>query len=143
MTKEKKQQQPTIKSADDLIVKSEQDKLGKIVPESKTPQESQSELIKQTPEVKLESNSKELEVSEDKEEQKEKLESQPEEEQQSEPEEDKASNDVSNDDEEIDEYGTKVGKKKLYTEEEVQRMIRDRLKRGQHPEQQQEVAAAA
>src|SRR6478609_8163505 len=36
----------------------------------------------------------------------------------------------------IDEYGNPVEKPKTYTEEEVQRMIRDRLSRGRHAEQQ-------
>ncbi len=36
----------------------------------------------------------------------------------------------------IDEYGNPVEKPKTYTEEEVQRMIRDRLSRGKHAEQQ-------
>lgn len=45
----------------------------------------------------------------------------------------------------IDEYGNPVEKAKTYTEEEVQRMIRDRLSRGRHAEQptQQQVQQAA
>jgi hypothetical protein len=38
----------------------------------------------------------------------------------------------------IDEYGNPVEKPKTYTEEEVQRMIRDRLSRGRHAEQPQQ-----
>lgn len=37
----------------------------------------------------------------------------------------------------IDEYGNPVEKPRSYTEDEVQRMIRDRLSRGRHAEQQQ------
>lgn len=37
----------------------------------------------------------------------------------------------------IDEYGNPVAKPKMYSEEEVQRMIRDRLARGRHAETQQ------
>lgn len=36
----------------------------------------------------------------------------------------------------IDEYGNPIEKPKTYTEDEVQRMIRERLARGRHPEQQ-------
>jgi hypothetical protein len=39
----------------------------------------------------------------------------------------------------IDEYGNPVEKAKTYTEEEVQRMIRDRLSRGKYAEQQQPI----
>ena len=44
----------------------------------------------------------------------------------------------------VDEYGNPVEKQKTYTEEEVQRMIRDRLSRGRHAEQptQQQVQQA-
>jgi len=44
----------------------------------------------------------------------------------------------------IDEYGNPIEKPKTYTEEEVQRMIRDRLSRGRHAEQptQQQVQQA-
>ena len=37
----------------------------------------------------------------------------------------------------VDEYGNEIIPPKTYTEEEVQRMIRDRLSRGKHAEQQQ------
>jgi hypothetical protein len=41
-------------------------------------------------------------------------------------------------DSEVDEYGTKVKKQqRLYTEEELQQRIRERLKRGNHPDVQQ------
>ncbi len=45
----------------------------------------------------------------------------------------------------IDEYGNPVEKQKTYTEEEVQKMIRDRLSRGRHAEQptQQQVQQAS
>jgi hypothetical protein len=39
-------------------------------------------------------------------------------------------------DEELDEFGSKTEKPRTYTEEEVQRMIRERLARGQQPVQQ-------
>lgn len=49
---------------------------------------------------------------------------------------------------EIDEYGNEVAKKRVYTEDEVQKMIRDRLSRGRHADQavqqtQQQVQQAA
>lgn len=45
----------------------------------------------------------------------------------------------------VDEYGNPVAKPRTYSEEEVQRMIRDRLSRGQHqqPPTQQQVNTAA
>jgi hypothetical protein len=49
--------------------------------------------------------------------------------------EDEQSADSAVDGSPIDEYGNPVEKPKTYTEEEVQRMIRDRLSRGKHAEQ--------
>jgi len=43
-----------------------------------------------------------------------------------------------NDDQLIDEYGNPIGKSKLYTEDEVNNMIRDRLSRGRFAEQYSE-----
>jgi hypothetical protein len=45
------------------------------------------------------------------------------------------SSDIESEDE-TDEYGTKIAKPRTYTEEEVQRMIRDRLSRGSHANHQ-------
>ena len=139
---EKKDVKPSnIKSADDLIIKDEAAKLGKIIPEKKNQQELQSEQEIPLPEEALESKSESEPVSENTEEKAEEKESQPDPEQQ---DEDNIGNTLakSNDDE-VDEYGTKIGKKKMYSEEEVQRMIRDRLKRGQNAEQQQDIQNAA
>lgn len=137
MTKEKS----TIKNADDLIVKVEQEKLGKIIPENTPLQELKLESEKKPneedsePKTELEDSAEIETETESKEE-----ESQPE--SQNNSEEDKSSNETSMEDD-VDEYGTQVNKKKLYTEEEVQRMIRDRLKRGQSQQQQQAVQEAA
>lgn len=141
MTKEK--QQPKIKSADDLIVKSEQEKLGKIVPEKKAEPLPQLEQEQPKVEAELKTKPEEAEALKDTEEQMANKESEQIEEKENEAEEDNTLTEISNEDDEVDEYGTKVGKPKLYTEEEVQRMIRDRLKRGQHSEQQQDVQQAA
>jgi hypothetical protein len=56
-----------------------------------------------------------------------------------------ASDPVAGSSQPIDEYGNPVEKPKTYTEEEVQRMIRERLARGRHAEQptQQQVQQAA
>jgi hypothetical protein len=43
----------------------------------------------------------------------------------------------------VDEYGNKASKSKMYSEEEVQRMIRDRLSRGQQQATPQQVQQAA
>lgn len=53
-----------------------------------------------------------------------------------EPPENKATDEKTNDSP-IDEYGNPLEKPKMYSEEEVQRMIRDRLSRGRHAEQPQ------
>lgn len=118
-----------IKSADDLIVQEEAIKLGKPIPE--IPKEENKQLLEKesAEEMGIENdegnNNQEVEETDSTQEN----------------EEIEASNDSQND--EVDEYGTKIGKKKLYTEEEVQRMIRDRLKRGQHNESQYEVQNVA
>ncbi len=134
-----KDQKPNMKSADDLIVKSEQEKLGKIMPEipvtkpEEKKEESESPVIedKLPPAPEQKSDEPEEPVEE-----KGAQSEGPAEELQ-----DKAPENSHEDD--VDEYGTKVGKKKLYTEDEVQRMIRDRLKRGQQTEQQQQAVQQA
>lgn len=124
----------TIRSADDLIVQEEAVKLGKPIPEIK-----EKEIPAEPEQEEKDPQEDEEDVdSEEKEEEKE-----PEDSKEEEAEGDKASADSK--EEEVDEYGTKVGKKKLYTEEEVQRMIRDRLSRGKNAPapQNAEVAAVA
>jgi hypothetical protein len=146
--------QSNIKSADDLIVRSEAEKLGRPFPENRPQPEIQAASEEPTTEAESESKSEELTASEQKQEETAEIEGQQEKAEQNESEADSPSlessdsNDSadvvdSNDGNDVDEYGTKVGKKKLYTEEEVQRMIRDRLKRGQHAEQQDVVQQAA
>lgn len=128
-----------IKSADDLIIQDEAAKLGKVIP--KVPNDEpkiQLEAEGEQSQPKTESAAVEETPTEKSEEKNsEPTEQPPQEEAQIEaPEASK--------DEEVDEYGTKVGKKKLYTEEEVQQMMRDRLKRGRHSqEQNQEIQQAA
>lgn len=134
----------SIKSADDLIVQTENQKLGIVAPEpakeQKTPQKAESPESDSGKEPKAEgeqaSDQKESEPKEEASEQK--LEPQ------EKPKEDSASDD--SDSNEVDDYGNKVEKPKLYTEEQVQKMIRDRLARGkanQTSEQSQQVQEAA
>lgn len=136
MSNKKEAPQPTIKSADDLIIKDEAAKLGKVIPETKAEEPAAPPVEDKEPSVP-EQKSDEPEVPE---EETEGTEEKPEEVKEEETSE-------SPNDEEVDEYGTKIGKKKssekLYTEEEVQNMIRDRLKRGKHSEQNPEVQQAA
>jgi hypothetical protein len=117
-----------IRSVDDLLIATEAVKLGQPVPAVPKQEATEKKLEPQTIEIK-ESNESEpepvsLEIPEEKKEGKELV---PEEK-----ESDKASK-VAQDD--VDEYGNnKVTEKKMYSEEEVQRMIRDRLSRGRHVE---------
>ena len=134
----------SIKSADDLIVQTENQKLGIVAPEQpkeqKTPQKAESPATDSKTEAKMEDESasdpKESAPKEEASEQK--LEPQ------EKPQEETAS-DASDD--ETDDYGNKIEKPKLYTQEEVNKMIRDRLSRGklaeQTPQQQQEIKDAA
>lgn len=125
MTK-KQESKPTIHSADDLIVKMEAEKLGKPLPESKKQEDLQ--LQSESAPLEQELSSKEESVTPEQEEQPgEEKELQQEPYTEHEPEEDSAASETPEDGE-LDEYGTKVGKPKLYTEEEVQSMIRKRLK---------------
>ncbi len=58
--------------------------------------------------------------------------------------EESKTNDDTSSDEDLDEYGNAVDKPKMYSEEQVQMMIRDRLARGQHqPQQQAQIQKAA
>lgn len=123
MTK-KQESKPSIHSADDLIVKVEAEKLGKVIPEAPAiEKQPQAEDKLSEPEKPTE------DLSEDRAGDKEHNEEEKsqEEDNTSEEEKDLSASDESSDDE-LDEYGTKVGKPKLYTEEEVQSMIRKRLK---------------
>lgn len=123
MTK-KQESKPSIHSADDLIVKMEAEKLGKVIPEAPAiEKQPQAEDKLSEPEKPTE------DLSEDRAGDKEHNEEEKsqEEDNTSEEEKDLSASDESSDDE-LDEYGTKVGKPKLYTEEEVQSMIRKRLK---------------
>lgn len=149
-----KKEESKIKSADDLIIQDEAAKLGKPIPELKTSSEkaepNQTDIQEKAQTAKTEeasqSNSEQSSTSESSEEKTEEKESEPESAQDSEIEQDKAPQKTSENDE-IDEYGTKIAKKKMYSEEEVQRMIRERLARGkqaeQTPQQQREVQQAA
>lgn len=130
-----------IHSADDLIVKMEAEKLGKTIPEMQKPQESQSEL--ETPKSVEASESKEAEspVFEGTEEKTAETESPLNQSQSHEEPEDNAQDASS--DEQVDEYGTKLDKPKLYTEDEVQMMIRKRLKNRHQENDTPEVQQAA
>jgi len=105
----------TIKSADDLIVQEESKKLGLEVPVAVEPEKAIEAPVPDDPVV---------EVTE-------------------EPQAETESEELPLAAESEDAYGNKVTPPKMYSEEEVQRMIRERLARGrQTPEQQTEVQEA-
>ncbi len=149
-----KKEAPKMKNVDDLIARDEAAKLGKPLPEA--PKAEAKAEPEPTPETKAESS--EVPVPEEKSEgQVEGKKAEPEvpgkeeaskEGTESQKSEKETSVSPKNDkDDDVDEYGTKVAKKKMYSEDEVQRMIRERLARGRQaaetPQQQQEVAKAA
>ena len=127
------------RSADDLIIKTENEKLGKIAPNvaeketqsAETPEDIGQKTLSQT-------------ESDDQEQAKEATDTESEQSQEIAAEQSQdESSDNSND---VDDYGNKVEKAKLYTEEEVQAMIRKRLRdrhTEQTPQQQQQIQEAA
>jgi hypothetical protein len=129
------------RSADDLIVKTEAEKLGKHIPDKPKEQKTPEKI-----EVKIEEgqslHDEKDEVLENKE-IKEELEEAPQKELKA--TEEDASDDSNNS--ETDDYGNEIVKEKLYTQEEVNRMIRDRLSRGKQAgetrEEQQHIQEAA
>lgn len=133
----------TIQSADDLIVQSERERLGKSIPKiSETKTENKAEPIStdaKPEEVQREilppSDPKEVEKSEITKEPTKELEEDVE----------QKSKDTSEDNQ-TDDYGNKIPKGKTYTEEQVNAMIRDRLARERQArsnQQQQQVQEAA
>src|SRR6476661_3973782 len=122
-----------IRSADDLLFQEEAKKLGKISPEKIS-----SELETKAQETKYEESLEDT-AQEDQEQEKEAQED-PNTLQQK---EDESSDVAPNEDEEVDDYGTPVDKKKMFTQEEVQEIIRERLSRGRNNEQQQQAQEAA
>ena len=128
------------RSADDLIVKSEAEKLGTPILDAPKPEAKQQEEVPPTESKGEVTSESKPDAQEAPKVEKEK----PQEAPQKELEADSSDNAP---DDEVDEYGTKVGKKKLYTEEEVQNMIRERFSRGQwanqNPTQQEQVKQAA
>lgn len=133
MTK-KQESKPSIHSADDLIIKMEAEKLGKAIPEIPSAEAKKTEAPDSVPEVESKAPSASEEIADEPEAPKE------EKAQQSEEQAEEPNNTTSeaSDGEEVDEYGTKIGKPKLYTEEEVQSMIRKRL-RDRHQDGQSNV----
>lgn len=109
------------RSADDLIVKEEMQKLGKIAPDEPKPLPNEIG-VDQEQDKKQESKQKEHPVK-------------PANDDQHEPIPEAASDQKSDDQETTDEYGNSIENKKFYTEAEVQEMIRDRLKRVKNPDQ--------
>lgn len=108
----------TIKSADALIVATESEKLGKTAPApvATPPDTTEANADVKTPEVDQGTEAE-----------KEKPQEQP----QAKPSDDKASTD-----EQVDEYGNKIStEKRLYTQEEVNQIMRDRAARGRQQEQ--------
>lgn len=135
MTKQE-ESKPSIHSADDLIVKMEAEKLGKAIPD--VPKEEPKAQSEETPPTEAKDTPAQEQKSDEPEEPEAEKEGTEEEPKESKSE--KPSDEASDDDEELDEYGTKVGKAKLYTEEEVQSMIRKRLKDSHADKEVQEVA---
>lgn len=136
-------EKPEMKSADDLIVKIENEKLGITQPEVS------AKLEEKNP-VKQESLLQDKEDHPSNEEEK-SADDQSEVELQLEEGEDKQAPQEKNKKEdakadaptdEVDDYGNPISPAKTYSEAEVQQMIRDRLKRGNHTEQQQQVQEA-
>jgi hypothetical protein len=130
-----------IRSADDLIIKDEAAKLGKPISEAPKAVEQQEAQPQEVPVIEANNDQNKPESSEN---QKEQTEVEPLlESSEKETQEDNELDAKEPSEEEIDDYGTKVPKKKLYTEEEVQRMIRERLSRGKNNQQQQDIQNAA
>lgn len=128
------------RSADDLIVREEAKKLGHPLPETsndETKQPSSSEL-EQKPIESTASPETASEVSAQEEETEKKTDTQ---------NTGQVKSETSDSSSETDEYGNELPKKKMYTEEEVNRMMRERFNRGkwaeQTPQQQQQVQDAA
>lgn len=122
----------SIKSADDLIVQTENQKLGIVAPEPAKEQKPQTEetpaVEDKKPESEEDASPKDTkEPEEDKKEPQEK------------PQEDNAKDESLDD--ETDDYGNPIAKGKTYTEEQVNAMIRDRLARDRQsrgtPQEQQ------
>lgn len=136
----------SIKSADKLIIQTENEKLGKQQPEPvKEDKPQQKSEVPPSEEKPVKEEAPES-TSDQKEEEPKEESSEERQEPQEKTEEQTASSDDSSTDE-TDDYGNPVSKGKLYTEEQVQKMIRDRLARGrmanQSPEQSQQVQEAA
>ena len=119
-----------IKSADDLIVAVEREQLGKLP--MTPPQTSATETLPDNQEV-VTSAEEQPDASEK---------PVPEKEKQSakEPEPDKGSEEKTSDeplnsDDSVDEYGNTITKDRVYTQDEVNRMIRERLARAKQPDQ--------
>lgn len=124
--------EPKIRSADNLIVQEEASRLGRPIQEAKKEEEVK---LQNEPELEPEKSENEPEDEEQESGSEEELESKEEGEKET-------LDDTSKNNESTDEYGTKVTKKKFYTEEEVQRMIRERLARVKNPQQTQDVQEA-
>lgn len=128
-----------IRSADNLIVKTEAEKLGKTIPETPNVETKETKEPSLKPEEKAHDDEA-IAAHSDKEE--------PEESTQEKPEQAIEDNDASEEpsEGEVDDYGNKIDKPKMYTEEEVQAMIRKRLRdrhSEQTPQQEQQVTDAA
>lgn len=131
-----------IRSADNLIIKAENEKLGKIAPveekvnteESPPPQNTETKSADDEKNIPSDETGKEEKEEGTKEQDSEK----------EKPEEN--ASDESSDNSDTDEYGNTIDKPKMYTEEEVQAMIRKRLRdrhETQTPQQQQQMNDAA
>src|SRR5438045_1732136 len=131
---------PKMKSADDLIVKMEAEKLGKPMLD----QPKATEATTEKKETEAQPPATETKEQGDEGSAKETVEHT---EKEPESTEKNASEDTpAEEGEEVDDYGNKVPKAKLYTEEEVQNIIRKRLRdkhSEQTPQQQNEVKEAA
>lgn len=120
-----------MKNLDSLIVSVENAKLGQVIPPAPEPEVKLE--VSESVESKLpveEPESPDSEAEGDLPEESEALESQTE----SEALEPEAESKEVTSDDEVDDYGNRRDKKKLYTEEEVNKMMRERFKRGNHAE---------
>ena len=125
------------RSVDDLLIRDEAVKLGKPMPDS--PQNKSEEIKAEQHEPVVEDNKAQEPVSDDQPQEELQVEQK---ESQLEEQENKGASEPTQESD-VDEYGTKIGKPKLYTQDEVNQMIRDRLSRGKYAEQQPQVQEAA
>lgn len=140
----------TMKSADDLIVQTENQKLGIVAPEPPKEKNPIKQEIQSEDKASKSSNQEDKLASDQgaSESQSKEEEGKPEGQETVPLEDSKSDSEATSSDEETDDYGNPIAKGKTYTEEQVQLMIRDRLardrqSRGNSSQQDQQVQDAA